>query len=393
MNSRADFLRQAQRKYVDFLRSTVDGESMFPMVLMLGKTARADTYEARRAELSQFRKDAADLGLEVVWETVEERRFGRHERPTQARFAEEASYLRALGKAQEAAHFRAECAMILARSPEWKPWVADHVPAVLRELGNWERLLGVVAWLKENPHSGLYLRQLPIIGVDTKFIESRAALIDQLLAFPDPPVGGTDFRARWGLRSEEALVRLRFLDPALRSRCGFPECADEVALPVSRAAMLPLHGALVLMAENLRNFLALPPIPGGVALFGSGDALAHWRHVDWLPATTCHYWGDIDAHGFALLARLRQFLPHAHSLLMDQTTLGRHRALAVRDDTRPPAFDSSLLQANEAEAYGEVSRHRIRLEQERLPMETVHQEIERLRGAFVAAAGLGTVPS
>jgi hypothetical protein len=324
---------------------------------------------------------------------VEERRFGRHERPTQARFADETSYLEALGKTEEATHFRAECAMILARFPDWKPWVVDHVPAVLRELGSWERLLGVVAWLKENPHSGLYLRQLPIVGVDTKFIESRAALIDQLLAFPDPLVGGTDFRVRWGLRAEEPLVRLRFLDPALRSRCGFPECADEVALPVSRAALLPLHGALVVMAENLRNFLALPPVPGAVALFGSGDALAHWRHVDWLPATTCHYWGDIDAHGFALLARIRQFLPHAHSLLMDHPTLERHRALAVPDDTRPPAFDSSLLHANEAEAYGAVSRHRIRLEQERLPMEAVHQEIERLRGAFVAAAVSGAAPS
>ena len=386
MNTRADFLRQAERKYVDFLRSTVDGRSLFPLGLVLGKAARAESYEARRAELAQFRSDAAALGLEVVWETVEERRFGRHERPLRAFFPDETAYLKALGKAAEVALFRAECTTILARFPEWKPWIVNHVPAVLRELGNWERLLGVVAWLKENPQSGLYLRQLPILRIDTKFIESRAALIDELLAFPEPPPGGSDFRARWGLRTEEPLVRLRFLDPALRARCGFPEGVDEIALPVSRAATLPLHGSFVLIAENLRNFLALPRVPDAVALFGSGDALAHWRRVDWLPSTSCHYWGDIDAHGFALLARLRQFLPHAHSLLMDLPTLDRHRTLAVPDDTRPPVFDTALLHPNEAQALAKVSRQRIRLEQERLPMDAVHQVIERLRGAFVAAS-------
>jgi hypothetical protein len=138
------------------------------------------------------------------------------------------------------------------------------------------------------------------------------------------------------------------------------------------------------MAENLRNFLALPPVPGAVALFGSGDALAHWRRVDWLPSTSCHYWGDIDAHGFALLIRLRQFLPHAHSLLMDLATLDRHRALAVPDDTRPPVFDTTLLQPSEAEAYDEVTRQRIRLEQERLPMDAVHQDIEHVRTTAMA---------
>lgn len=392
MNTRADFLRQAERKYVEFLRSTVDGRSIFPMRLVLGKSSRADTYEARRAELAQFRKDAAALGLEVDWETVEERRFGRHERPLQACFANESAYIKALGRIEEVAQFRAECTNILARFPEWKPWIVDHVTAVLRELGNWERLLGVVAWLKENPRSGLYLRQVPVLGIDTKFIEPRAALIDELLAFPNPPLVGTDFRARWGLRAEEPLVRLRFLDPALRTRCEFPEGADEIALPVSRAAALPLHGAFVIMAENLRNFLALPPVPGAVALFGSGDALAHWRCVDWLPTTSCHYWGDIDAHGFALLARLRQFLPHTHSLLMDLPTLVRHRALAVPDNTRPPAFDPSLLHPNEAEAFEEVTRQRLRLEQERLPMAAVHQEIERLCPAFTSAARLDPAP-
>jgi len=40
----------------------------------------------------------------------------------------------------------------------------------------------------------------------------------------------------------------------------------------------------------------------------------------------------------------------------------------------------------------EVARHQIRLEQERLPIEAVHQEIERLYPAFIAEAHPDPVP-
>ncbi|GAA5481292.1 DUF3322 domain-containing protein [Haloferula sargassicola] len=40
---------------------------------------------------------------------------------------------------------------------------------LLRELGNWPRIVAVGAWLRDHPDSGLYIRQFPIAGVDTKF--------------------------------------------------------------------------------------------------------------------------------------------------------------------------------------------------------------------------------
>lgn len=381
MNTRSDFLKQAERRYPEFLRSLVSGQPFFPMNLVLGKSGRASNYEKRREELGQLRKDSEALGFEVTWETVDERRFGQHERPVQACFHDERSYIKALGKNAEVTRFREECHRILTRFPEWRPWIENHVRVVLRELGNWERILGVVAWLKENPNSGYYPRQMPIFGIDTKFVESRFALLDELLSFPAELISGTNFRSKWGLKIEEPLVRLRFLDPEIRERCGLPVCADEIALPVTQAGSLPLSGVVVIMVENLRNLLALPKVTGAVALFGSGDALAHWRGVSWLQSTQCHYWGDLDAHGFAMLARLRGFLPHARSLLMDKTTFDLYRMLAVADETRNPAFDTSLLHPNEMDAFSTLSAGRMRLEQERIPMDYVRDEIERIMGS------------
>lgn len=341
----------------------------------MGKSARAGSYEDRREELARLRKDSEALGFEIAWETVEERRFGRHERPVRAFFSDETKYLQAIGKTEETRRFRDECALILASFPDWKPWIEGRVRVVLRELGNWRRVIGVVAWLKNNPESGLYPRQLPVFGVDTKFLEVRYPLIDELLTFPDSRSSELDFRKKWGLRQEEPLLRIRFLDPTIRQRCGFPSFADELALPITQMASLPLSGERALMVENLRNFLALPATPGCVALFGSGDALTHWKKVNWLTSCESHYWGDLDVHGFGMLSRLRGFLPEARSFLMDKETLERHRMLALPDETRIPNFDRLLLKSGEREVLEMLLNERIRLEQERLPMAHVCRKI------------------
>lgn len=46
---------------------------------------------------------------------------------------------------------------------------------------DWERILSVLLWFRRHPRSGLYLRQLDIVGVDTKFIENRETLLSELL--------------------------------------------------------------------------------------------------------------------------------------------------------------------------------------------------------------------
>ncbi len=256
MNDREEFLRQARRKYPAYLTSMVTGEAFFPLAVRLGKTRIARTYEERRQHLQSLREDAAHLGIEVMWKEGAHRRFGPHLQPVSAAFGSEAGYLRSLGKGEEVARFRRDIEIILARFPDWPPWLAANPFQVVAQTGHWERILAAVSWLRENPASGLYVRQLPIPGLDTKFVENRITLLDELLAFPEPGGGRECFRHRWGLREEESLLRLRFLDSHWRVACGFPEAAEDLALPRSQMASLNLGRADAIMVENLRNFLA-----------------------------------------------------------------------------------------------------------------------------------------
>ncbi|MDR3359906.1 MAG: DUF3322 domain-containing protein, partial [Bifidobacteriaceae bacterium] len=73
------------------------------------------------------------------------------------------------------------------------------------------RLGDVVDWLVANPESGLYVRQLPIRGVDSKWLERHRGVVKDLVAAV-AGVAGDGLGVIW---RPPALVRGRFLDPAL----------------------------------------------------------------------------------------------------------------------------------------------------------------------------------
>ena len=134
----------------------------------------------------------------------------------------------------------------------------------------------------------------------------------------------------------------------------------------------------VVITENLRNFLALPMLPETVAVFGGGNALSLLARSQWLAESAVHYWGDIDAHGFLMLSRLREFYQQTLSIMMDATTLDVGRDLlgtgAPATFPLPPA-----LTPEEASLFEETRSDTTRLEQERLPYEFV---VARLRSVL-----------
>jgi hypothetical protein len=366
MFSRDELIKQAQRRYPTFLRSVVEGVSFFPLEVRIGKSQRADIYAHRLAELEEFRLSAARINLAVDWRSVSDSRFGTHERPERAYFANEDDYLQALGKQDEFEAFRQDVSLILAKIPTLEAWIPENVMAVVDCHAIWPELLNVVQWFGENPRSGLYLRQLPVEGVDTKFFERHRTILHTLLQFLYPEAVDASmqrFEACHGLRWEEPLVRLRFLDDKLRVERGFP--IADLAVPAPLFRSLSLSKVTVVITENLRNFLSLPSLPNSVALLGSGDAAALLAGAPWLEKSRILYWGDVDARGFAILARLRSQYCHVESALMDFATLEAHRRWAV---VHSQTFQEiGGLTPEESSVLAKLCKQNIRLEQERIP--------------------------
>lgn len=373
-----DIRRRAQSRYADYLRSVVDGTPFFPLPVRFGKPSTTENFEKLRREINALTE--ANLGYQIDWVEVNSRRWGKQRLPERVTFADENSYLRTLGKAKEAARFREDVALTRERCAALIPFLQERPLDVIDHAKSWPGLLEVCCYLQLHPRPNLYARELPL-SVDTKFVEGHQSVLARLLSLALPPaaiVESERFEERFGLRYDEPQIRFRLLDELLRAKLDVPFL--DMTLPVSEFRKLGWKQLRVVVSENKMTFLTQPQLPQTVAVWGAGNAAALLHGVSWLADCDLFYWGDVDAQGFEILARLRMAFPHTRSLMMDLATLKKFRALCQPGVPSAIQIQSSLTGA-ELETYLLVTKSNLRLEQERITIQhslaTVAATLER----------------
>jgi hypothetical protein len=248
--------------------------------------------------------------------------------------------------------------------------VARHCDDVLVGYGDadFARLSTLLQWLVDNPNSGRYLRQLPLADVDTKWVWPRRGVVQDLMRQLLDGVDDLGFHALCGLRAEPARLRMRVLCPRLRTRVGG---LCDIEAPIAELAALQLAPNICLVVENLNTGIALPDFDGAVAFMRLGFAVDQLAAIGWLRGARRHlYWGDLDTHGFAILAGARQRFPNTVSVLMDEETLLAHRELWVQQPTPCRVESPEGLTVAELAVYEGLRANRwgerVRLEQERI---------------------------
>lgn len=245
--------------------------------------------------------------------------------------------------------------------PEAGPALDSAVQSALTDLvalsaADLDRAVSVLRWLESHDTDGLWARQLPVRGMDTKWVERHMRLVNRLRR---ALAGAEDFHP---LLLPPAYRRVRFLDPSLR-----PAGATDLALPDREMARLPVAPERVLVVENLQTLLCLPDLPGTIAVHGSGYDPGELPQVPWLRTSRVQYWGDLDSHGFGILHRFRATGLDAASTLMDAATLEAHRDLCGIEPA-PARGELALLTHQEREVLHLLrAAGDIRLEQERIP--------------------------
>jgi len=271
-----------------------------------------------------------------------------------------------IGKPAEFAAFVDDVALIRAALPELEAWLEANPQHVIEQHGAWPELLRVCAYFRANPHPNMYIRELPI-ALHTKFIEHHSSILTCLLdaLLPEAAVNREEkqFERRYGLRYDTPLIRIRLLDDTLPARIGL--ALMDVAAPAAQLAALPCEGLRCIVAENKLVFLTLPPLPNTIAIFGSGFQVELLRELPWLHACPIWYWGDLDAQGFQILARLRALFPQVVSLMMDAPTFEAFREFAV-SGTESRVVELPQLTHDEQALYANLARANLRLEQERI---------------------------
>lgn len=374
------------------LRELLEPAGVYPRRRTLKRPTAAQLlsdYAAVRDWASALSAGAGAYALETV--EAGRRTVGSNRIPAAAVFATVEDEIAFVGKAREAARFRSLAESMGSLDPRLAVW-ASRRPLKLLELGS-EALTAarVALWLRSNPSPEIYVRQLGLSGVHTKFVERHRQVIEQMLMAltadseptdaleaddfaeaPDADAALEDgaartpaarFAQRHGFLHPPELVRFRILDPGVDVLGGARDIT--VTAAAFSALKLPIH--TVIATENQVNFLALPEQPGTLALYGGGYGFSSLRGAAWLRECRVLYWGDIDTHGFRILDQLRAIHPHVESVLMDEATLLAHREAWGREPT-PSQGVLTRLTPSEADLYEALGKDRwgasVRLEQE-----------------------------
>lgn len=371
-----------RRRYANQRRHWLAGGGDWPLVITLGnlsETVAARQVDFVRAWIGAWRDWHGTGTLE--WQVRHWRTLGVQRLPGRLLLNSPEDVVAWLGETNRWSTVRDRYHRLSARWPLLESRLTHHF-RVLADYseGDFNRLESLLAWLNANPMSNLYPRQLPIAGLDSKWLESRRGLVTDLMAVlrqMDP--AATDFYHCCGLRPLPNLIHLRILDPALQDRVGG---LGNITAPVSEVAKLTLPIQCVFVVENLQTGLAFDELSGTVILIGLGYGVDLLADVRWLQNVKSFYWGDLDTHGFAILSRARSHLPRMKSLLMDEETLLRHKTLWVEEKQQHSSDMLADLTDGEQSVYCGLKKHRwglnVRLEQERISWPEAWNAVQRV---------------
>ncbi len=312
---------------------------------------------------------------QLLWCDRRWRTLGLHNLPEKLLLADPASMAAWIGEEEP---WNRACSRYRQFVSHW-PALTARLPRYFDELAGYSdqdllRLEALLSWIETNPQSNLYPRQIPIAGMDSKWLEARMPLVADLVAALQGGGGvSIGFYERCGLRQPPPIVRLRLLDSSLRDCAGG---LGDIAAPLGEIAALRLPVSRVYVVENVQTGLCFEDFAGSAVFMGLGYGVGALARLPWVLDAECVYWGDLDTHGFAILNAARACLPNIVSTLMDESTLLRNRDLWVEEREQCTA-ELPLLTAGERTVFQALKHQRwganVRLEQERIAWDEAWQ--------------------
>ncbi|CAM5796928.1 Wadjet anti-phage system protein JetD domain-containing protein [Rhizobacter fulvus] len=362
---------QLGTRYDNGHRTWLEGGGEWPLTIKLGSPVEQDLV----GDIASMRGwVTAWMGWQpagqVVWQERRWPRVGTQNLPASLQIAtprdcaalcgQESRWVRAVARSGELC----ERFPLLAGSGR----LARHFDALADYTDDdFARLIRLLAWLQANLGSGYTLRQLPVVGLDTKWLEKkREELVTDLLRVIVGATALGDLYELTGLQRPPHRLRVSILCPQLRLR--FNGMRD-VEAPLDQWRDSPVPARRIIIVENKETGLAFPDIEGAIVFMRLGNAVSVLSTLPWLRECQAVYWGDIDTHGLFILNQARRALPQLCSVMMDEETLLQHRELWGKEPVQSAASQLPHLTHIERDLFDGLKSNRwgykLRLEQER----------------------------
>ena len=171
----------------------------------------------------------------LVMRQVQHRVIGQNSLPHEAWVDALDDAIRLIGKTRDARAFDALLQATARQQPALLPWLQRQPLRALALAAQWPHILALLAWLQAHPRPGIYLRQVDLAGIHSKFIEAHrgvlAELLDRVLpaaAINPSHSGAAGFSQRYGFLDKPLRLRFRWLGaPPAGCRIGAWACGGD----------------------------------------------------------------------------------------------------------------------------------------------------------------------
>lgn len=374
-----ELFKKSEKLFNKVVTAALKGENIFPLVIPSDKKLAGTNYSELKSSLVplyQHSKQSKGKGYTVEWkEKIVE--GTKQKIPSKIFFDSLDDFLFYTKRTKDYSALLHSFKTLVSAFSELTDWAKSNSSFILAQAENMPGLIKVCKYFKGNkPPHDLYVRELPIT-VHSKFIEDNSGALRKLLDTLLPPEwinnSEPDFSDRYYVKKPNIYAQIRILDEELKPVVGF----NELALTIDDSALLPWQPQRIFLVENKACFLSFPKVKNSIAIFGEGFKSRVTKHITWLSTAEVFCWFDMDAAGFEMLNIIRQYYPHAKSLLMDTNVYETFNQFCEHSVYRKVQLNN--LSETEVKMYEYLQSNNIRLEQERITQEYIQSELLKMQ--------------
>ena len=315
----------------------------------------------------KFAKDGIKINIDKT--SINDRNLGKQELPAYIVVNDINSFIHYIKKEKEIKKFEEIAKVISNECPNLLNLMNDKPFDFLKyDTLEWHKIIQVSIWIANNPNPNIYLRELEIPNIDTKFIEKHDGILKKVINFfinkEENDFSTNNFEERYGFKRKPVTVRFRILDEKMAIN-GL----TDLEIPIEDFANLKLPAKKAFIIENKITGLSFPDVKSAIVIFGLGYGLDRLKKCYWLNNLELYYWGDLDTNGFVMLDQFRSYFSSVKSMLMTSEIIKAHKDMWVTEEKQTDR-ELSHLTEDETNTYKELIENKyannLRLEQERI---------------------------
>ena len=153
---------KTERKYISFLQSLIENKPFEKLVIRGDKSYTKSSLQEFEKEIQQINsqsKEKNGFGYTLEFQRIKTKALGVQDLPISIFFDTQKDFLKFLGKEKEVELFKSDVEKINNAFPELKEWIIKNPLRVITNQTEWDDILKVCQYYKQNPKPNLNIRE------------------------------------------------------------------------------------------------------------------------------------------------------------------------------------------------------------------------------------------